>query len=189
MSRGGSKKPGGGGASGGSSGRAWPALVGKTVPIKDLQLRESNPRGHSLEQIEQISASMRRWGWTMPVLVDEKSVIIAGHGRVRAARLMGYTEAPVVVAKNWSEDEKRAYVIADNQIASNSEWDSKRLKAEIRALTAAEFDLDLVGFSDDELNKLVIDAPAAPAAPGPTEVIMDRCPTCGSLKRKIEQNG
>lgn len=169
--------------------RLWPARMGEIRPIQQLKLRDENPRSHSLEQIEQIAESIKRWGWTMPVLVDENDLIIAGHGRVRAARLMGFTEAPVVVAKGWSEEEKRAYVIADNQIAQNSDWDPKRLRAELRALVAADFNLELVGFTDQELSKLTIDAPAAPASTEPTELTMVRCQTCGHLSRKVDQNG
>lgn len=155
-------------------------------PIGSLVLRTENPRVHTLEQIEQLSASMRRWGWTMPVLVDEESRVIAGHGRLRAARLMGFTEAPVVVCRGWSEDEKRAYVIADNQLASNSEWDAKKLRVELRALVASDFDVQLIGISDDDLQKLVLD-PAEQPAGEPTDVHMKRCPTCGGLRRQTPE--
>lgn len=128
---------------------------------------------------------MKRWGWTIPVLIDEEGVILAGHGRVRAARLMGFTEAPVVVARGWTEEEKRAYVIADNQLASNSEWDAKLLRAELRSLVASDFDMALIGITDEDLQRMVIEKPEA-AAPEPEDVHMKRCPTCGSLRRKKE---
>jgi ParB-like chromosome segregation protein Spo0J len=166
----------------------WPALAAEVWPIGKLLLRETNPRMHSLEQIEQISASMRRFGWTMPVLVDEEGVILAGHGRVRAARLMGFNEAPVVIAKAWSDEEKKAYVIADNQLAENSEWDPKRLRSEIRSLVAADFDVKLIGIGDDDLQRLMIDSQAMGAAPQkqPEDVHMKRCPSCGRLNQVRE---
>lgn len=184
MSRGGSKRKAPGGP---PAQQLWPANVSEIRPIGMLKLRETNPNKHSLEQIEQISASMKRFGWTIPVLVDENDEVLAGHGRVRAARLMGYTEAPVVIAKGWSEDEKRAYVIADNQLARNSEWDTKLLRGELRALVANEFDMKLIGISDEDLQKMAFDPePKTAAEAEPEDVHMKRCPTCGSLKRKIE---
>lgn len=165
--------------------RLWPASAPEMRKISDLRLRDENPRSHTLDQIEQISDSIKRWGWTIPVLIDESGLIIAGHGRVRAARLMGYTEAPCVVARGWTEDEKRAYVIADNQIAQNSEWDQKRLRTELRALVAADFDLPLIGFTDGELTKLMVDPSAIGRSSAPEEVTMYRCPACGKLNRKL----
>lgn len=167
--------------------RPWPAAVTEMRDIATLTLRESNPRSHSLEQIEQISASMRRFGWTMPILIDENGVILAGHGRVRAARLMGRTEAPCVVAREWTEEEKQAYVITDNQLAANSEWNKKQLGTELRKLVAADFDMSLIGFGDEELSQLVLD-PKKPAAEleEPEDVHMKRCPVCGSLRRSTE---
>lgn len=186
MSRGGSKPPQGPVAPSAAPEILWPATASEIWPLPKLQLRANNPRSHSLDQIEQISASMKRWGWTIPVLIDEAGVILAGHGRVRAARLMGYTEAPVVIARGWTEDEKRAYVIADNQLANNSEWDAKLLRAELRSLVAADFEMSLIGITDEDLQKMVIDPPEKTTAPEPEDVHMKRCPACGSLRRKKE---
>jgi ParB-like chromosome segregation protein Spo0J len=183
MNKGGSNPPGAGDA---LNGALWPASVSEKWPISKLQLRSTNPRSHSLEQIEQICASMKRFGWTIPVLIDEEGVILAGHGRVRAARLMGFAEAPVVIARGWSEDEKRAYVIADNQLAANSEWDPKQLRGELRALVASEFDMTLIGISDEDLSKLVIDPKAKEDEEGTEDVEMTRCKACGSLRRKTD---
>lgn len=130
---------------------------------------------------------MKRFGWTIPVLIDEEGGILAGHGRVRAARLMGFTEAPVVIARGWSEEEKRAYVIADNQLAANSEWDTKLLRGELRSLVAADFDMTLIGISDEDLSKLVIDPKAPPEGEGTEDVHMIRCTACGSLRRKTDK--
>ena len=123
-----------------------------------------NSRTHSPEQVDQIAASMREWGWTNPILVDEKDTIIAGHGRVLAAQKLGLTDAPVMVARGWSDAQKRAYVIADNKLALNAGWDMEKLAVEIGDLSGMGFDLNLTGFSADELGKLV---------PGGTEGLTD----------------
>ena len=86
-----------------------------------------NARIHSDEQIGQIAASIKEWGWTTPVLVDERGGIIAGHGRTLAAQKLGMTEVPVMVAKGWSETKKRAYVLADNKLALNAGWNNEKL--------------------------------------------------------------
>lgn len=110
-----------------------------------------NPRTHSAEQIEQICKSIKEFGWTMPILVDENDGIIAGHGRFEAARKLGIEEVPVVVAGGWSEAQKRAYVIADNKLTENGGWDDELLKAELLALQAADFNVGLTGFDEKEL--------------------------------------
>ncbi len=110
-----------------------------------------NSRTHSDEQISQIAASIREFGFTNPVLVDEVGGIIAGHGRVMAARKLSMLEVPVLVLAGLSETKKRAYVIADNKIALNAGWDEEMLRVELEALSDADFDLDILGFSDDEL--------------------------------------
>lgn len=165
---------------------SWPAGSSELRPIATLKLRDGNPNKHSLEQIEQISASMQRFGWTIPLLVDEEGLVIAGHGRLRAARLMGYTQAPVVVARGWSDDEKRAYVIADNQLTRNSEWDRSLLRLEVRELAANGFDLTLTALSTDDLQKLSLESSRPETSIEPEDVHMKRCPTCGSLRRKTE---
>jgi hypothetical protein len=101
--------------------------------------------------VAQIAASIREWGWTTPVLVDEKGMIIAGHGRVLAARQLGLQEAPVMVARGWSEAQCKAYVLADNKLAENAGWDKQILMLEVADLNALGFDLSLIGFSDREL--------------------------------------
>lgn len=166
--------------------KTWPAQSVRVVQIKELVLNEHNPRDHTLEQIEQISRSMDEFGWTIPVLIDEQNVILGGHGRVRAARLKGWTEAPVVTAKGWSEEQKRAYLIADNQIAANSSWDRKQLQSELRNLVSNDFDVTLLAFSDEEFGKLMLD-PKAIVTADPQEVTMQICPTCGRAKRKVDK--
>lgn len=130
----------------------WPADRVERRPIEALVPYARNSRTHSDEQVAQIAASMKEWGWTNPVLVDESGMIIAGHGRVLAARKLGFAEVPVMVAAGWSEAQKRAYVLADNQLALNAGWDMDVLKNELAGLKEWEFDLSLLGFEDlDEL--------------------------------------
>lgn len=164
---------------------SWPAANVEMRDISALKLRSSNPNVHTLEQIEQICASMRKFGWTMPILIDEEDFVLAGEGRVRGGRLLGYTKAPCTIARGWSDAEKSAYVIADNQLTRNSEWDRKRLRSEVRGLVAAAFDVQLIGLDAKDLEKLVIDPSSEPSEP--TEVTMQRCPTCGGLRRKGEK--
>lgn len=116
-----------------------------------------NSRTHSDEQISQIAASIKEWGWTTPVLVDEQGGIIAGHGRTLAAQRLKMKEVPVMVAKGWSEAKKRAYVIADNKLALNAGWDTELLALELGELGELGFDLDLLGFDPSELNTSAVD--------------------------------
>ena len=124
-------------------------------PIEALIPYARNSRTHSDEQIAQIAASMREWGWTNPVLVDEDGGIIAGHGRVMAAKRLGLKEVPVIVASGWTEAQKRAYIIADNKLALNAGWDEAMLALELGDLQELGFDTNLVGFSTDELEDLL----------------------------------
>lgn len=111
----------------------------------------------------QIAASMREWGWTIPLLIDEADGIIAGHGRVLAASKLGYPEAPVMIARGWSDAKKRAYILADNKLTLNGAWDNDLLKLELEELGASGFDLNLTGFNDAEFAALI--APAEPIDP------------------------
>lgn len=114
-----------------------------------------NARTHSDEQVGQIAASIKEWGWTTPVLVDEQGGIIAGHGRTLAAQKLGMVEVPVMVAKGWSEAKKRAYVLADNKLALNAGWNNEMLALELGELGDLGFDLDLTGFTPEEISALV----------------------------------
>jgi DNA modification methylase len=130
----------------------WPADKVERRPLETLIPDARNARKHSPMQVAQIAASMKEWGWTNPVLVDEDGRIIAGHGRVLAAGRLGFTEVPVMVAEGWTEAQKRAYVIADNQLALTADWDLELLSSEVKGLNEWGFDLSLLGFSDiDEL--------------------------------------
>ncbi|MFN4287731.1 MAG: site-specific DNA-methyltransferase [Brevundimonas sp.] len=132
----------------------WPADKVERRSVSALVPYARNARTHSEEQVAQIAASIREWGWTVPVLVDEDGGLIAGHGRVLAARKLGLTEIPVMVAAGWTEAQKRAYVLADNKLALNAGWDAELLRVELTDLQAFDFDLGLTGFSDDELAAL-----------------------------------
>jgi DNA modification methylase len=124
-------------------------------PVEKLRPYERNPRTHSEGQVDQIAASMVEFGWTNPVLIDEQGGILAGHGRLLAARKLGLAEVPVIRFEHLSEAQKRAYLIADNQLTLNSGWDDELLAAELAWLRDERFDLDLVGFDASELERLL----------------------------------
>lgn len=145
------------------------------VALSKLDEFENNSRVHTETQVAQIAASMQQWGFTLPILADESMVIIAGHARARAARKLGMSKVPVVIAEGWTDEQKRAYVIADNQLAMNSEWNEQLLASEIAGLNSMEFDLGLLGFGDAELTRMLEpdqdeqfgedDVPEVPEAP------------------------
>jgi DNA modification methylase len=140
-----------------SAARQWPAAKVEFWLLDRMTPNPRNARVHSPEQIEQIRASLREFGWTMPVLVRESGMLIAGHGRFEAARREGITEAPVIVARGWSEAQCQAYALADNRLTEASEWDEELLRVELGDLRDAGFDLALTGFDEDELDKLLAD--------------------------------
>src|SRR3954468_20983284 len=129
---------------------AWPADHVQRWPTERLIPFARNARTHSDAQVGQIASSIREWGWTNPVLVAEDGTIIAGHGRVLAARMLGITEVPVMVAAGWTEAQRRAYTIADNKLTLNGGWDDELLGIELGEMEVLGFDLDLIGFSDAE---------------------------------------
>ena len=115
----------------------------------------NNSRTHSDEQVAQIAASVREFGWTNPILVDGQNGIIAGHGRLAAARKLGLTEVPVIVLDHLSEAQKKALVIADNKLASNAGWDDEMLRIELSDLQEMGFDATIAGFTTEELDALL----------------------------------
>ena len=125
--------------------------------INDLIEYDSNPREHTPEQVEQVANSIREFGWTMPILIDDTNEIIAGHGRLMAGKQLGIKEVPCIIAKGWSDEQKKAYCIADNKLTENSTWSKDFLKLNLTNLYDNEFDLKLTGFSDDELSKILPD--------------------------------
>jgi len=123
-------------------------------PIADLIPYARNSRTHDEAQVAQIAASIREFGWTNPVLLDGNNGIIAGHGRVLAAQKLGEIEVPTIELGHMSESQKRAYIIADNKLALNAGWDNEMLGLEVADLKDAGYDLELTGFSLDELEEL-----------------------------------
>ena len=115
----------------------------------ELKPYENNPRQHSESQLDRLVRSIQEFGFTNPILVDADSNVIAGHGRLMAAELMGLTTVPTIALKHLTTEQKRAYVIADNQLALNSTWDDDVLQAELEALGDAGYDLSLLGWGDD----------------------------------------
>src|SRR5262249_17457866 len=125
------------------------------LPVAVLIPYARNARTHSDEQIAQIAASIREFGFTNPILVDGDNGIIAGHGRVLAARKLGVSEVPVIELTGMSEAQKRAYILADNKLALNAGWDTEMLAIELGDLAGLGFDLSLTGFGDDELASIL----------------------------------
>lgn len=125
------------------------------VPIDKLVPYVRNARTHSKEQILQLRASLREFGFVTPVIIDEKYSVIAGHGRIMAAKEEGITEIPCVFAENLTDAQKKAYILADNRLAMNAGWDEEMLAVEIADLQGADFDVSLLGFTDAEMNKLL----------------------------------
>ena len=123
----------------------------------------SNSRTHSDEQVAQIAGSIKEFGFTNPVLIDEQSGIIAGHGRVLAARKLGMETLPCIRLTHLSDAQRRAYVIADNKLALNAGWDEETLKAEIEQLMGNGFDITLTGFNEDDLCKMMGDEAPPPS--------------------------
>ena len=135
----------------------WPADKVERRSVESLIPYARNARTHSEAQVAQIAASIKEWGWTTPVLVDEDSGIIAGHGRVMAAQKLALKEVPVMVATGWTEAQKKAYVLADNQLALNAGWDTDLLKVELQEINGLDFDMGLMGFSDDFLQSVLVE--------------------------------
>ena len=134
-------------------------------PLDRLVPYAKNARTHSDEQVMQIAASIAQFGFTNPLLVDSEAGILAGHGRLLAAQKLGLTEVPVIVLDHLSEIQKRAYIIADNKLALNAGWDEELLAAELSALEGEGFDLEVVGFSESELEELLPKEPEAAPEP------------------------
>jgi len=134
---------------------SWPADKVERWPVAKLVPSARNARAHSDEQVSQLAASIKEWGWTIPVLVDEAGLIIAGHGRILAAHLLRIEDVPVMVAAGWSDSKKRAYMLADNKLTLNAEWDLERLAIEIAELRASDFDIPLIGFNESEIDELL----------------------------------
>lgn len=146
----------------------------------------NNSRIHSDEQVTQIASSIKEFGFTNPILIDEQGGVIAGHGRILAGKKLNLKEVPTITLAGLTEAQKKAYVIADNKLALNSDWDMDLLKIELNRLEEMDFDLSLTGFDDFELQQLenVIDDVDEPDSSS-QEINVDdfemdcKCPRCG----------
>lgn len=125
--------------------------------LQDLIPYVNNARTHSDEQVNQIAASIKEFGFTNPVIIDEDDGIIAGHGRVMAAQKLKVKDVPCIQVEGWSDAQKKAYILADNKLALNAGWDDDLLKIELKDLEAMDFDLSLIGFDDSELKDLTFE--------------------------------
>lgn len=132
----------------------WPADRVERRPVAELIPFARNARTHSDAQVAQLAASIREWGWTTPVLVDDAGTLIAGHGRVLAARQLGLDAVPAMVASGWTEAQIAAYRLADNKLGLNSGWDDDLLRGALDDLKALDFDLPTIGFTEAELDQL-----------------------------------
>jgi ParB-like chromosome segregation protein Spo0J len=130
----------------------------KTAPVAALIPYARNARTHSDAQVARIAASIREFGFTNPILVDGDRGVIAGHGRLLAARQLGLAEVPTIELAHLTPAQRRTYVLADNRLALDAGWDEAMLKIELGELQAEGFDLALTGFEPDEIGKLLIDA-------------------------------
>ena len=157
-------------------------MVVKNKPVADLIPYARNARQHSDAQVAQIAASIREFGFLNPVIVDGDNGIIAGHGRVMAARKLGMDSVPTVEASHLTEAQKRAYILADNKLALNAEWDEDLLRIELGDIDASGFDLELTGFELSEVENLTVgDIPESSSQEiDPDDYEMNtRCPRCG----------
>ena len=125
-------------------------------PVDKLIPYINNSRTHSDEQVAQIAASIKEFGWTNPILVDGENGIIAGHGRLMAARKLGYTEVPTIELKDLTETQRKAYIIADNRLALNAGWDNEMLTIELNDLLADGFALEMLGFDAGIVEQLLM---------------------------------
>lgn len=153
------------------------------IEIERLIPYARNARTHSDDQVAQIAASIREFGFTNPVLIDAHDGIIAGHGRVMAARKLGLADVPCIRLGHLTEAQKRAYVLVDNKLALNAGWDEDMLRLELGELQADGFELDLLGFSGDELQELMHGGNFEPGTEEDQSRLDQKnqtvCPSCG----------
>jgi ParB-like chromosome segregation protein Spo0J len=155
-------------------------LVSELIPYV------KNSRTHSDEQVAQIAASIKEFGWTNPILIDGDNGIIAGHGRLMAARKLGHDKVPTIELKDLTETQKKAYIIADNRLALNAGWDNEMLTIELNDLLADGFALEMLGFDPAEIQTLVDGGPDFEPATEEDQGKLDEldpkwiaCPHCG----------
>jgi len=157
----------------------------ETIAVDLLIPYARNSRTHSDEQVAQIAASIREFGFTNPVLIDGQDGIIAGHGRVLGARKLGMKSVPCIRLDHLTENQKRAYIIADNKLALNAGWDESMLALEFEELRGEDFDLSLIGFAEEDLSRLINGVnfePGTEAEQGKLDELAPQiveCPHCG----------
>jgi ParB-like chromosome segregation protein Spo0J len=154
----------------------------KYLPIDELIPYERNPRKHSDEQVVQIAASIKEFGFTNPILLDGENGLIAGHGRLAAAKLLGLKTVPCIELSHPSEVQKRAYIIADNKLALNAGWDEELLRLELLDLEGLDFDLDTLGFNAEELDDITLGRDVTQSEydeSAADDVKTITCPKCG----------
>ena len=144
----------------------------------------NNSRTHSDEQVAQIAASIKEFGWTNPILVDGQNGIIAGHGRLMAARKLGYKDVPTIELSELTEIQRKAYIIADNKLALNADWNNEILSLELGSLQNVNFNIELLGFDAIELSDLfdeqIKESKSSAEEIDPDEYDMNcKCPKCG----------
>lgn len=125
------------------------------IPVDALRLYENNSRTHSDSQVEAIARSIQQFGFVNPVLIDAKGIVIAGHGRISAAKSIGMQIIPCIRLEHLTDEQRRALTIADNKIPLTAGWDLEKLTAELHVLASMDFDMDALGFSDQELDGLL----------------------------------
>lgn len=129
----------------------------EAIDIAKLKPYKKNPRLHSQKQIELLAGSIEEWGFTVPILIDEEQNVLSGHGRLEAAKKLELKQVPCITAQGWSEQKKRAYIIADNKIAQLSSWDPKSLQDEFAFLDSLGYELEKIGFDEDEIKRIAND--------------------------------
>lgn len=143
---------------------AWPSDHIMRRKVRELIPYARNSRLHSKEQIAQIASSILEWGFTNPILIGEDDVVIAGHGRIEAAEMLGLDDVPCMVARGWSDAQKRAYIIADNKLAENASWDLDALGSEFKVLLDEGFAVEKTGFGLDQIAGMTAEEAAPDAA-------------------------
>jgi len=156
----------------------------ETLPTADLIPYARNTRTHSESQVAQIAGSIREFGFTNPVLIDNENGIIAGHGRVMAAQKLGLAKVPCIRLGHLTDTQRRAYIIADNKLALNAGWDEEMLGIELADLREADFDLGLLGFDGDAIENFLTPPEIEPTSPEEFQEVDENidteheCPKC-----------
>jgi hypothetical protein len=163
----------------------WPVDKVERRLLGDLVGYARNARTHDEAQITSLARLIAELGWTMPILIDERGVIIAGHGRVLAAERLGLAEVPTITARGWSDEQIRLYRIADNQVALGAAWDSDLLRVELEELRQLNADVSLTGFTPDQLMAMLVDGHEPQHAPEPGQMALPAKTGAGSLSERF----